>query len=85
MITKPKISTLLSFTKNSKLLIIISLKLSCCNNGFHSKTVAVKKMMHRLELLEKLEDDDRDALLKVVDNYLTTAQLQTTHKKLNKV
>jgi hypothetical protein len=44
-----------------------------------------KKMMHRLELLEKLEDDDRDALLKVVDNYLTTAQLHTTHKKLNKV
>lgn len=53
--------------------------------GSSAFTVKDKKMMHRLELLEKLEDDDRNALLKVVDNYLTTAQLQTTHKKLNKV
>lgn len=43
-----------------------------------------KKMAHRLELLEQLEEEDRAALLKVVDNYLTTAQLQTTRKKLNK-
>ena len=43
-----------------------------------------KKMMHRLQLLEQLEDEDRDALLKVVDNYLTTAQLQSTSKKLKK-
>jgi len=42
------------------------------------------KMIHRLELLEQLEDGDRDALLKVVDNYLTTAQLHNTSKKLNK-
>jgi hypothetical protein len=41
-----------------------------------------KKMLHRLELLEKIDDDDRETILKVVDNYLTTAQLQTTHKKL---
>jgi hypothetical protein len=41
-------------------------------------------MMHRLELLEQLEEDDRAAWLKVADNYLTTDQLQTTHKKLNK-
>lgn len=49
-----------------------------------SGLVLDKKMAHRLELLEQLEEDDRAALLKVVDNYLTTAQLQTTHKKLNK-
>ncbi len=53
--------------------------------GSSAFTVKDKKMMHRLELLEQLEDGDRDALLKVVDNYLTTAQLHTTHKKLNKV
>jgi len=52
--------------------------------GSSAFTVKDKKMMHRLELLEQLEDDDRDALLKVVDNYLTTAQLHTTTKKLNK-
>jgi flagellar motor switch protein FliG len=42
----------------------------------------IKKMLHRLELLEKIDDDDRETILKVVDNYLTTAQLQTTHKRL---
>ena len=41
-----------------------------------------KKMLQRLELLEKIDDDDRETILKVVDNYLTTAQLQTTTKKL---
>ena len=41
-------------------------------------------MMHRLELFEQLHDEDRDALLKVVDNYLTTAQLHSTRKKLKK-
>jgi hypothetical protein len=40
-------------------------------------------MLHRLELLDKIDDDDdRETILKVVDNYLTTAQLQTTTKKL---
>lgn len=39
-------------------------------------------MLHRLELLDKVDDDDRETILKVVDNYLTTAQLQTTTKKL---
>ncbi len=39
-------------------------------------------MLHRLELLEKIDNDDRETILKVVDNYLTTAQLQTTTKKL---
>ncbi len=39
-----------------------------------------KKMLHRLELLEKIDDDNRETILKVVDNYLTTAELQTTSK-----
>ena len=47
-----------------------------------SFVVKDKKMLHRLELLDKIDDDDRETILKVVDNYLTTAQLQTTHKKL---
>lgn len=50
--------------------------------GSSSFIVKDKKMLHRLELLEKIDDDDRETILKVVDNYLTTAQLQTTHKKL---
>jgi len=40
--------------------------------------------MHRLELLEQLKEDDRATLLKVADNYHTTAQLQTTHTILTK-
>lgn len=53
--------------------------------GASSFVVKDKKMLHRLELLEQLHDDDREALLKVVDNYLTTAQLHSTSKKLKKV
>ncbi len=30
----------------------------------------------------KIDDADRETILKVVDNYLTSAQLQTTSKKL---
>ena len=41
-----------------------------------------KKMLHRLELLEKIDTDERDIILKVVDNYITSAQLHTTQKKL---
>lgn len=36
--------------------------------------------MHRLEMLEQLEDG-RATRLKVLDNHVTTAQLQSTHKK----
>ncbi len=50
--------------------------------GASSFVVKDKKMLHRPELLEKIEDDDRETILKVVDNYLTSAQLQTTTKKL---
>ncbi|MCB0716650.1 MAG: helix-turn-helix transcriptional regulator [Chitinophagaceae bacterium] len=53
--------------------------------GASSFVVKDKKMLHRLELLEQLHGDDREALLKVVDNYLTTAQLHSTSKKLKKV
>ena len=47
-----------------------------------SFVVKDKKMLHLLELLEKIDDDNRETILKVVDNYLTSAQLQTTTKKL---
>ena len=50
--------------------------------GASSFVVKDKKMLHRLELLDKIDDDDRETILKVVDNYLTSAQLQTTSKKL---
>ena len=50
--------------------------------GASSFVVKDKKMLHRLELLEKIDDDDRETILKVVDNYLTSAQLQSTTKKL---
>jgi len=50
--------------------------------GTSSFVVKDKKMLHRLELLDKIDEDDRDAILKVVDNFLTSAQLQTTTKKL---
>jgi hypothetical protein len=50
--------------------------------GASSFVVKDKKMLHRLELLEKIDDDDRVTILKVVENYLSSAQLQTTHKKL---
>jgi len=50
--------------------------------GASSFVVKDKKMLHRLELVEKIDEDDRESILKVVDNYLTTAQLQTTSKKL---
>jgi len=48
--------------------------------NYCSVLVKDKKMLHRLALLDKIDDDDRDTILKVVDNYLTSAQLQTTHK-----
>ena len=50
--------------------------------GASSFVVKDKKMLHRLELLEKIDNDDRETILKVVDNYLTSAQLQSTTKKL---
>lgn len=53
-----------------------------CIVGTAAFTIRDKKMMHRLELLEQLDEEDRAALLKVVDHYLTTAQRQQTQKKI---
>jgi len=41
-----------------------------------------KKMLYRLELLDKISDEDRNAILRVVDAFLKEAQLTTTTKKL---
>lgn len=43
-----------------------------------------KKMVYRLELLEKINDDDRNTILKVVDSFLKDAQMHSTHLKLAK-
>jgi transcriptional regulator with XRE-family HTH domain len=50
--------------------------------GSASVIVKDKKMLYRLELLEKISDDDRNTILKVVDSLLKDAQLTHTHKKL---
>jgi len=50
--------------------------------GTSSFVVKDKKMLHRLELPEKIDNDDRETILKVTDNYLISAQLQSTTKKL---
>ncbi|PZR23840.1 MAG: XRE family transcriptional regulator [Citrobacter freundii] len=49
--------------------------------GASSFVVKDKKMLHHLELLEKIDEADRETILKVVDNYLTTAQLRQPLKK----
>ena len=41
-----------------------------------------KKMLYRLELLEKISDDDKNTILKVVDSFLKEAQSNSTHNKL---
>jgi transcriptional regulator with XRE-family HTH domain len=41
-----------------------------------------KKMLYRLELLEKISDPDRETILSVVDSFLKDAQLNITSKKL---
>ena len=41
-----------------------------------------KKMLYRLELLEKISEEDRDTILKVVDSFLKNAQLNSTNSKL---
>jgi len=39
-------------------------------------------MLYRLELLEKIAEDDKTTILKVVDSFLKDAQIAYTHKKL---
>lgn len=41
-----------------------------------------KKMLYRLELLDKISDPDRETILRVVDSFLKDAQLNNTSKKL---
>jgi len=41
-----------------------------------------KKMLYRLELLDKIAEEDRNTILRVVDAFLKEAQLTTTTKKL---
>lgn len=50
--------------------------------GSASVIVKDKKMLYRLELLDKISEDDRNTILKVVDSLLKDAQLAHTHKKL---
>ena len=41
-----------------------------------------KKMLYRLELLDKISGEDRETILRVVDSFLKDAQHHTTSKKL---
>lgn len=50
--------------------------------GSASVVVKDKKMLYRLELLEKISEDDKQTILKVVDSFLKDAQAAHTHKKL---
>ena len=50
--------------------------------GSSSVIVKDKKMLYRLELLEKISEEDKSTILKVVDSYLKEAQLNSTQNKL---
>ena len=50
--------------------------------GNASVIIKDKKMLYRLELLDKIADDDKTTILKVVDSFLKDAQMAHTHKKL---
>ncbi len=50
--------------------------------GGTSTIVKDKKMLYRLELLQKLSKKERDTILHVMDSLLQTAQLATTQQKL---
>ena len=50
--------------------------------GASSVIVKDKKMLYRLELLDKISDDDHNTILKVVDSYLKEAQTNSTRSKL---
>jgi transcriptional regulator with XRE-family HTH domain len=41
-----------------------------------------KKMLYRLELLEKINKEEQDRILHVIDSLLRDAQMTDTHKKL---
>ncbi|HTF18691.1 MAG TPA: helix-turn-helix transcriptional regulator [Chryseolinea sp.] len=50
--------------------------------GSSSVLVKDKKMAYRLELLDKISDEDRITVLKVMDALLKDAQIATLDKKL---
>ena len=50
--------------------------------GNTSGLVKDKKMMYRLEVLDKIADADRDTILRVVDSFLKDAHRHSTSKKL---
>ena len=50
--------------------------------GSSSVIVKDKKMLYRLELLEKISEEDKNTILKVVDSYLKEAQLNSTQNRL---
>lgn len=50
--------------------------------GNASVIIKDKKMLYRLELLDKIAEDDKTTILKVVDSFLKDAQTSHTHKRL---
>ncbi len=50
--------------------------------GGTSTVVKDKKMLYRLELLQKVSKKERDTILHVIDSLLQTAQLATAQQKL---
>lgn len=50
--------------------------------GSSSVLVKDKKMAYRLELLDKISEEDRQTILKVMDSLLKEAQTATLDKKL---
>jgi transcriptional regulator with XRE-family HTH domain len=50
--------------------------------GGTSTMVKDKKMLYRLELLQKVSQKERDTILHVLDSLLQTAQLSRTRQKL---
>ena len=50
--------------------------------GSSAVIVKDKKMLYRLELLEKIPEEDKITILKVVDSFLKEAQLNSTQNRL---
>lgn len=50
--------------------------------GGISTIVKDKKMLYRIELVQKVSKKERDSILHVMDSLLQTARLATTQQKL---
>lgn len=50
--------------------------------GGTSTMIRDKKMLYRLELLQKVSQKERDTILHVLDSLLQTAQISNTQQKL---